>query len=430
MKKWFWRYRKLSKKLWFRSTLYCVMGIITAIVGIVFKGYIPDDLPRKVGADAVDAILNIIATSMLAVTTFSLTTMVSATAAASSSTTPRVTKLLVEDTIAQRALATFLGAFLFSLVGIIALKTGLYGDKGRLIMLAATLVVITFIVVTLLRWINHLSLLGRVGETIDRAENAVTNAMKDYARHPYYGGHQLGDIPSEATAIYAKTIGYVEHVNMSDLTSVCKAHGANIYIAMRPGSFAVPSEPIAFILSDDHATREPFTKEEVERIQKAFTIADSRSFEQDPRFGLTVLCEIAQRALSPAVNDPGTAIDVIGTLVRVLAVAAEASKYDPEKAKEELRHPRVYVPSLVVKDFIEDAFMPITRDAASMLEVSIRVQKACGALAVLNEDFRVASYDLSRLALRRSLEAMTFEPDHARLKAEAAVELSEEQSDV
>lgn len=293
-------------------------------------------------------------------------------------------------------------------------------------MLAATLLVIVYIVITLLRWINHLAQLGRVGETIDRAELAVTNAMHNYARNPLFSANLLHSIPENATAVYSQKIGYVEHLDMDALSTICESEQATIYIAMRPGGFAVPSKPIAFILADDHANAEPWKEEMIKRVQKAFTISDSRSFEQDPRFGLVVLCEIAQRALSPAVNDPGTAIDVIGTLVRVLAVASETVKFDEQKAQHKLSHERIYVPPLVVKDFIEDAFMPITRDAAQMLEVSIKIQKACTALSVLNEDFRAASYDLARLSLRRSLEEMTFEPDRIRLKKDAAVQQTED----
>lgn len=403
------------------------MGIMTAATGIIFGPFIPDDLPAKIGADAVDSILTIIATSMLAVTTFSLTTMVSATAAASNSTTPRVTQLLVEDSTAQSALAAFLGSFLFSLVGIISLKTGLYQEGGRLVLMVATIAVITFIVVTLLRWINHLTLLGRVGQTIDRIEEVCTRAMRNYAKDPLYGAQLLGDIPEDAISVHARTIGHVEHLNMSELSSICEAHQANIYITMRPGNFASPSDPVAFVLPDKPIDDQATKAKMIERVQKAFTIADSRSFEQDPRFGLIVLCETAQRALSPAVNDPGTANDVIGTLVRVLAVASESVKHDEQKAKEKVTHPRVFVPPLSVKEFIEDAFLPITRDGAAMLEVSTKIQGACAAMAMLNEDFRVASYDLARLSLRRSLEAMTFEPDRERLKQVAATEHVDDQ---
>ena len=50
--------------------------------------------------------------------------------------------------------------FLFSLVGIIALNMGAYGERGRVILFIVTLVVIALILITLLRWIQHLTSLG------------------------------------------------------------------------------------------------------------------------------------------------------------------------------------------------------------------------------------------------------------------------------
>ena len=64
-------------------------------------------------------------------------------------------------------------------------------------------------------------------------------------------------------------------------------------------------------------------KEAQDAFCSAFAIGDSRSYDQDPRFGLIVLGEIAAKALSPGVNDPGTAIQVIGAGVRLLDVWLE-----------------------------------------------------------------------------------------------------------
>ena len=123
---------KVTKRMWFPSTLYGALGIITALAGAFLKFLIPSGLAARIGADSVGNILGILAASMLTVTTFSLSTMVSAYGSASSSATPRAARLLIEDTRAQGALATFIGAFLFSIVGLIALSTGMYGDSGRL----------------------------------------------------------------------------------------------------------------------------------------------------------------------------------------------------------------------------------------------------------------------------------------------------------
>ena len=156
-----WATHRLTKRLWFRASLFSLLGVATALLAVVFKDFVPESLPTRIGADAVDKILGIIASSMLAVTTFSLSTMVTAYGAASSGVTPRATTLVMEDTTTQNALATFIGSFLFSLVGIIALSTGAYGEAGRVVLFAVTILVILLVIGTLLRWIDHLSRLRR-----------------------------------------------------------------------------------------------------------------------------------------------------------------------------------------------------------------------------------------------------------------------------
>ncbi|WP_439604689.1 DUF2254 family protein, partial [Shinella sp.] len=132
--RWGWLLSQLGRRMWVRATLFSILAIVTALIAIVLAPFIPGDLSTRIGADAVDNILGIIASSMLTVTTFSLSTMVSAYSAATSNVTPRATKLVMEDSTTQNVLATFIGSFLFSLVGIIALSTGAYGDQGRVVL--------------------------------------------------------------------------------------------------------------------------------------------------------------------------------------------------------------------------------------------------------------------------------------------------------
>jgi hypothetical protein len=76
--------------------------------------YLPQDLSTDIGAEAVDKVLAIIASSML----FSLSTMVTAYGAATSNVTPRATRLIMEDSTTQNVLAAFIGSFLYSIVAI------------------------------------------------------------------------------------------------------------------------------------------------------------------------------------------------------------------------------------------------------------------------------------------------------------------------
>ena len=110
--RWQWILRQTLKKLWFRATLFAMVAIITALLSILFRSMIPESVSVKVGAEAVDNILNILASSMLAVTTFSLSIMVTAYGSATTNVTPRATRLVVEDVTTQNVLATFIGSFL------------------------------------------------------------------------------------------------------------------------------------------------------------------------------------------------------------------------------------------------------------------------------------------------------------------------------
>lgn len=414
--KWQWVLGQLTRRLWFRASLLSALGIGTALIAIAVAPYIPSDLPARIGSDAVDHILEILASSLLAVTIFSLGAAVAAFGNATRSVTPRATRLLIEDSSTQNALATFLGAFLYGLVGIVALSTGAYGRQGRVVLFAVTIVVIVLIVVTLLRWIDHLSSLGTVVETTGRVEEAVTRAMRGRVDTPYLGGRLLrdpsNDVPSGARPVHAAQIGYVQHVDVKALGELAEERKGHVFVTSLPGTFVDPSRPLAWALDIE--------AEHTDALRDAFTIGHERSFDQDPRFGLAVLAEIASRALSPAMNDAGTAIDVIGRAVRVLAIWSE----EPEATAEHVKFPRVMVPEIGVGDLFDDVFAPIARDGAGLVEVQVRLQKALLALGKIDRRYLGPAQRHARAALARADVALTLDSERELVRAAAQATLA------
>jgi uncharacterized membrane protein len=393
---------RITRRLWFRSALYGVLAIATALAGTFTKFLIPAGLATKIGAAAVGNILGILASSMLAVTTFSLSTMVAAYSAASSNATPRASTLLIEDSGSQQALATFIGAFLFSIVGLIALSTGVYGDSGRLILFAATILVIVMIVVTLLRWIDHLSRMGRVTETIDRAERATQTAMQSLAAAPRLYAAPYGELPDDTMPVHSTHIGYVTYINVEKLQQLGKEEDLHVWAEVAAGSFIVPQRVLCRL---SRAVED----EVAERIANAFVVEDMRNFDQDPLFGMIVLTEIAQRALSPGINDPGTATDVLGTVTRLLCNWAKAmQKGNPD----ETRHERVHIHALDERRYVSDVFGPLARDSAGMLEVATRLQQSLATLGQLGYAPYVApAAEQAERALQFSAKSMVIRED-------------------
>jgi uncharacterized membrane protein len=390
--------------MWFRAALVSAFGGALALAGALVGHTISYQFAATIGAKSVDGILTILASSMLAVTTFSLTAMVSAYSGATSTITPRAVQLLIDDSTAQNTLATFLGSFLFAIVGIIALSTGLYGETGRVILLAGTVAVIIFIVVTLLRWIEHITRFGRVSDTIDRVERAAIAAVDTIPVPLALGTERTQPDARSMTPVMPKTMARVTHVDVAVLGKLAEAIGADIHVLALPGKLVEPERPIALVAGgcDDTA---------VDKVRQAFTLSHHRTFDHDPRFGLVVLSEIASRALSPAVNDPGTAIAVIEASARVMMRLAD------HRTKEGAQLPaRVHVPPIHFTELLDDWCRPIARDGAAIVEVGIRLQKALGALARHAELFRPLIKQEAHDAAERSKVAMTNERDHMLLE--------------
>ncbi|SHI29864.1 DUF2254 domain-containing protein [Wenxinia saemankumensis] len=381
-----WRLRRWLRSIWAPVIGFALLGLVTSFLAIGARPWLPEDFGGDIGVDAIDQILNVLATSMLGVTTFSVSIMVTAFASAASSATPRTLTLLQSDRQTRYVLAIFVGAFIYSLTGIVALRAGLYGEGGRAILFAVTIAVIAVIVIALMRWIAHLTVFGRLTDTLRRVEEATARALKVRREAPYLGGRPMeGPVPGGARYLTAARTGSVQHVDMEALQDTAQEAGLSVWLLAPPGTFVTPLDPILAVtgLPDEDGGGEEDRDGDGEaarlvgRLTGAITTDAARSFDQDPLFGLIVMSEVASRALSPAVNDPGTAIDVLNRILRVLLDWRDVPA-------PEMRFDRVHVAALDAAEMLRACIRPILRDGAALVEVQIRAQRVLRTLASAN----------------------------------------------
>jgi uncharacterized membrane protein len=404
--------RRLGDRLWVKPLVVCLLSIATVFAAKLADGLAVADLLPRVTVESVETLLSIMSASMLVVATFSVGSMVSAYASASATATPRSFPLIVADDASQNALSTFVGAFIFSIVAITAVKNEYFGTAGLFLLFLLTATVFSVVIFTFVRWVDRIARLGRMGSTIDKVESATANALRRRRKAPtLYGQRSTG--PASGRAVYARTVGYVQHIDMRAIQRLAEQAGVEVTIAALPGAFATPARALAFVspASADHNALDSTA------LAEAFQIGGDRLFEDDPQFGLIVLSEIASRALSPAVNDPGTAIQIVGTLVRLFVLWSEP----PAAASDSTpTYDRVVVPALSVRDMFDDAFASIARDGAGMVEVAVRLQEAMQSLATLGDaETRAAAEHHARLALKRAEIALAVPEDLAAVRAVA-----------
>ncbi len=396
---------RISERLWIRPL---AMGVLSVVTVFLVKTLDIPELGRLVPAitqDSIETLLAIMSASMLVIATFAVASMVSAYASASNTATPRSFSLVISDDVSQNALSTFVGAFIFSIVALIALKNGYYGMAGRFALFVLTLMILAMIIVTFVSWVDRIARLGRLGGTIDKVEAATAAALQRRRAAPTLRGVPAGRHQDGGQAIYGGTIGYVQRVDVTALQRYAEQSRTRIAVAALPGTFSAPGRALAYVTSDSG----DWSDIDTSQIAKAFLVGDNRQFDQDPRFGFIVLSEIAGRSLSPAVNDPGTAIDIVGTFVRLFALWSEPVDEGDLRTSD---CDRVAVPQLSLPDMFDDAFTPIARDGAGSIEVAMRLQKALASLASIGHaELRDAAKRHARLALARAEKVMELPED-------------------
>lgn len=405
----------LLNRLWVRIALIGVLSLVAFAVAQLVSPRLPPGINDAVGAGSVETLLQIIANSMLAVTTFSMTVVVTVFRSASSQWSPRVHRLMLDDQTMQNTLATLVGAYIYALASIILLNTSVFSADQIVVLFFFTIFVLVLIVIAIVRWIVYLQTLGSLIETTRRVEQYTITALQNRTAKPCLGANPLCDdseIPADAVPFSSDMTGYIQHIYEGAIAELAANEDTDVYLVAPVGRFVHAGDIIAYTTksSDQIATT----------LRRNIGIGDLRTFEQDPRFGLVVLGEIGSRALSPGINDPGTAIDVLGRIARILGNYVDETQI----GKKELTHPRLWVRPLAAADMIEDGFAAIARDGAGIIEVQLTLQKVLKNLA------RSTDHALSEAALRlaqqgfeNAIKTMKFESDRDRLRVAVPMEI-------
>lgn len=398
-------YNRILEHLWFRPLLFCLISIAAALISHQADETYLNDIVPIIKRESILNLLEILSSSMLVIAIFAVGSMIAAYSNASSTATPRSFKILITDDVSQYALSIFIGAFIFSIVATVALDNGYYDKAGKFLLFLITLIFFIAVILTFLTWVDKISRLGRIEHTIKQVEEVSAKSLSKYIKNPLLNALPIiGNFPNSKSILVDKT-GYVQHIDMNALQELAKDNGLKIRLNCLPGKSVHENFEIVFVQFKQDFDIKNIT----EKINNAIQIGQTRLFDDDPRFGLITLSEIASRALSPGINDPGTAIQVIGSQERLLFLWNEEIEKNTEN---KILYDCIEVPKISMEDFYDDAFRPISRDGAAFIEVMLRLQKTFNSLATMQQnEIKTASIQCSRLAFNRAELVMKFKQD-------------------
>lgn len=393
-------FRELRTRLWVKPSIMGLAAVGWVSVAYFFAWLLPDDMKVVIKRDILINLLGIMASTMLTVATFSVAAMVSAYAAVATTATPRATRIVMQDKTSQNSLTSFLAAFIYAIVSLVAISIVDYGAGGRILLFTGFTIMVIWVLVSFVRWVDRVSKLGRMGDTLERVEESCREAFSSPEAMGTLGAKTANDDSFSGAGVKSDIIGYVQNIDVAVLDGIAKELKTTIRILERPGAFVDPHDSLVIV--KDHNSLE---EEVADKIRSAFQLGDTRRVSSDPRFGMILLAEIADRALSPAVNDPGTAIAVLGIQVRLMETW---SNYHHETHK--LKYQHIEASPLDPEDLMDDAFTAISRDGAAMFEVGSRIQKSLAVLTRLgHENLSTAARRHSKLAMEQAEKSLATE---------------------
>lgn len=284
-----------------------------AIIGWLRDEEAYEEISDLIGiADDAKTIVTTISSAMMTFIGVVFSISLVAVQMASGQFSPRIVRIFIRSRITKAAFSVFLSTFLLSLLVLTSYESETdprFVTSVPLVQSLLTLLMVGLSLLLFVAYVNSTLRLMRVGHV---AERITTESLTVLAKQPQYGA-EVGEL-GEPTAflVHRGRAGVLRDVNVAWLVKGAQRHGAVLRLLPRIGDFVVPGTRILSV----HGGQVP------RRLAAAVSVGVERTFHQDLAFGLRQLSDIALRALSPAVNDPTTAVQCLDRIVQILAVLA------------------------------------------------------------------------------------------------------------
>jgi uncharacterized membrane protein len=401
--------RQLS--VWGIPALYAGVAMAVALIFPEHEARIFPGLSTALSVSAATAIFSSIASGMIALTgiVFSLTfVMVQFSATAYS---PRLVLWVARDPVMSHALGIFTATFLYAIAALVGVDRGGSGRVPLISTLAVAVLLLASVgmFIALIQRIGLLQINRMLVFTGDQGRKVIPTVYPPLnSGAAVIGREEFQLLPRAQMLVHDGAPRSLQAVDAAALVNLAKESGGVIEILAAVGDTVFQSMPLLQVLGARKSIDE-------RRLRSGIGLGKERTFEQDPKYALRLLVDIAIRALSPAVNDPTTAVqalDQIGDLlVRLGERQLEIGAY-----RDSDGNLRLVVPFPTWDDLLRLALAEILFCGATSVQVMRRMNALVTDLVLVVPKERRAAIEFWDRRLKTSI-ARSFVDGEARLEA-------------
>lgn len=265
---------------------------------------------------------------MITATTLAFSLVIVAVMQTANAYSPPILRLYLSDNVNQNVLGILIGAFLFSLLTLRVINTP---EESRFL---PSLTIIITILLSLCAIAAFVYFLDYVAHSVE-VDNIISLIIHDTigllddlfptTLGQPYPAEFPPSLPDDAsTAVTARHSSYLQYIDPASLLDAASRGDLLIRVERVTGDYVLSGTPLVQVwpaAALDAAL--------VETIRDTFQLGTERTLVQDLCFGVRQLSDIVLRAISPAVNDPSTAVNVIDALATLLIKLAQLEPISP-----------------------------------------------------------------------------------------------------
>jgi len=386
----------------FRSAMYALRGgflirplVIAVVLGAAgavlssleeatppISASIPSVLfPSRQDPAVAQVILSSIATSIMTVVSIVFAILLMTLTLASTQFSPRILISFVRDRTTQWTLGVFLGTFSYCMAALPAARA-LPHPFVPVATVTGAMALALVCVGWLIYFIHHISQSISVNHIVDRIAREtelVIEELMPHPRGPFPLPVRSEAPPADEGIILNRQSGYIRYVDINHLIDLARVHHISVHLERRVGQFVPAGVALARVSKPERVSADRALD-----FIAAFDIGPTRTMQQDIEFGIIQIVDIALRAMSPAVNDPSTAISCVDQLSRIIIhwigrMPPLSYYYAPPHVL------RLFVPWISIDGILDTAFEQIRHYAAADIAVSLRLLRAFRDIATATE---------------------------------------------
>ncbi len=319
--------------------------------------------------DGARAVVGAVISSGLTFIVFLLSMLFIVVQIAASQMTPRITARVVESRASRLSLAFFVFTYMFATAA-----------GGRLVepipQLSVVLTVLfslggiglfLFLVAYTARSVRPVVVYANVvNETIGVIQALYPVPLGESERSPGADTPPAGMQPTASIRRRGKS-GVFNAFDAEGLARIARQNGCVIQLIPQVGDVVTEGDPLFNVYQGGGAIPE-------KELQQRVAFGPSHTLEQNPAFGLRIIVDIAIRALSPAVNDPTTAVRALDH-INILLNRVGARDLDTGRVRDSEGRPRLIFPMPNWEDFLWLGVSEIRSYGAGSLQVMRRLRR-------------------------------------------------------